>query len=175
MGSSGFGAAALKKIDNGGTRLHYGKNNRFAAIMDDDMPKNNTAQLELPVKTQGNRFAAINEEQSYPDLNNGNETKKETKKQESKPLGRAKTTSELQKEYNALIKADKAAKERKRKEEAKAKELEEAKQNKNKKGKKQKNKAQDKRQSQSQSQQQKKETQTQKQNTETEQEKEAKR
>merc|ERR1712087_141266 len=71
---SGFGAAALKKIDNGGTRLHYGKNNRFAAIMDDDTPKNNPARLQLPVKTQGNRFAAINEEQSYPDLNNGNET-----------------------------------------------------------------------------------------------------
>merc|ERR1712129_249293 len=116
----GFGAALLKKIDNGTTRVTYAKNNRFSAIMDDDSPKTNSASLQLPAKVQSNRFATINEVQSpaLPDI------KKE--RNEQKPLGRAKTTSELQKEWNAQIKADKAAKERKKKEEKAEKEAKEA-------------------------------------------------
>merc|ERR1712032_901870 len=41
----GFGAALLKKIDNGTTRVTYAKNNRFSAIMDDDSPNTNSASL----------------------------------------------------------------------------------------------------------------------------------
>merc|ERR1712039_972738 len=43
----GFGAAALKNIDNGKARLSYAKNNRFAAIMDDSASKNNARTAKL--------------------------------------------------------------------------------------------------------------------------------
>merc|ERR1712228_924711 len=109
----GFGAAALKNIDNGNPRLSYTKNNRFAAIMDDNSPKNNSVSLQLPSKVQSNRFANVQsapstqqqQQQSYPGLDNGNKTI--TKRIEPK---REKTTTELQKEYNDKIRRDKARK-----------------------------------------------------------------
>jgi len=88
----GFGATALKKIDNGTPRMTYGRNSRFGSFMDDNKRNendNNSTKLQAPSKVESSRFKNIennkisstpSEQTAFPGLSNGNIQKKRKEK-----------------------------------------------------------------------------------------------